>query len=119
MDSNTITEQPSITEPPSDTVIRIGEGQLNIANFKCVAIGRPIPEIEWFYITINPDGSLGIPEQLLDERYTILNSDNAEDPAGRLQRTNILTITVTETDPGGGLSGARLVMTLKMHVLLS
>ena len=77
-----------------------GERLMETATFNCTALGRPIPEIEWFYITINPDGTLGMPEPLTGIRFNIVNNDSAEDPTRRFQRTSTLTMAVTENDGG-------------------
>ena len=71
------------------------------ASFECVALGRPAPNINWYYIIVNQDGSLGDPEPLMnDERYSIVNDDGDEDPTGRFNSTSILTMSVTEGDGG-------------------
>ena len=76
------------------------ESLVETATFNCTALGRPIPEIEWLYITINPDGTLGMPAPLTGIRFNIVNNDSAEDATRRFQRTSTLTMAVTENDGG-------------------
>ena len=72
-----------------------------MASFECVALGRPAPDINWYYIVIDKYANLGEPERLMNnERYSIVNNDGAEDPTGRFNSTSKLTISVTESDGG-------------------
>ena len=93
-----------ITKPPMDVVIGLEQEEKRLtetATFECVALGRPTPDINWYYIIVNQDGSLGKPEHLMnDERYSIVNDDGDEDPTGRFNSTSTLTMSVIESDGG-------------------
>ena len=74
---------------------------IETATFECVALGRPAPDINWYYIAVNQDGSLGEPERLMNnERYRIVNNGGDEDPTGRFNSTSTLIMSVTENDGG-------------------
>ena len=116
-----------ITEAPRDVVIGLdttGERLMETATFNCTALGRPVPEIEWFYITINPDGTLGMPVRLMGDGVNIVNNDDAKDPTGRFQRTSTLTMAVTENNGGiircqadRSTEDARLTVLSKFQIL--
>ena len=96
-----ISGQPTITYAPKEVVIGLdpeGVELMKTATFKCIAIGRPVPNIEWFYSTISEDGTLGMPEPV--DRGYIMNNDSDEDSTGRFNRTSILTMPVRENDGG-------------------
>lgn len=98
-----ITGQPNITEAPKDVIIGLdttGEGLMETATFSCAALGRPVPTIEWLYIVISEDGSLGMPIELRGDKYDIMRNDSDEDPTGRFRTMSTLTMPVTETDGG-------------------
>ena len=96
--------QPLITEAPTDVIIGREQEEMRLtkmASFECVALGRPAPDINWYYIVIDKYGNLGEPERLMNnERYSIVNNDGDEDPTGRFNSTSKLTISVTESDGG-------------------
>ena len=92
-----------ITEPPEDVIIGLDnteEGLMETATFKCTATGQPIPVIVWLYFTANQDGSLGMPIELDDNKYNIMNNDSDIDSTGRFNRMSTLTMPVTENDGG-------------------
>ena len=93
-----------IITPPMDVIIGLEQEKKRLtgtASFKCVALGRPAPDINWYYIVVNRDGSLGEPERLMNnERYRIVNNDGDEDPTGRFNSTSTLGMSVTESDGG-------------------
>ena len=93
-----------ITEAPTDVIIGREQEEMRLtkmASFECVALGRPAPDINWYYIAIDKYGNLGEPERLMNnERFSIVNNDGDEDPTGRFNSTSKLTISVTESDGG-------------------
>jgi hypothetical protein len=95
-----------ITKAPTDVIIGLEQDGnskrlTETATFECVALGRPAPVINWYYITADRDGSLSEPGHLMDnERYRIMNDDGDEDPTGRFNSTSMLTMSVIENDGG-------------------
>lgn len=98
--------KPNILEggAPRDVIVGLetnGGGLLRTATFECVALGRPIPVINWYYIIVNQDGTMGTKKQLSnDDRFNITSSSSSEDRTRRFQRTSVLTMSVTENDGG-------------------
>ena len=98
--------QPNILEggAPRDVIVGLetdGEELLRTATFECVALGRPVPIINWYYIIVNQDGTMGTKKRLSnDDRFNITSNSGSEDRTRRFQRTSMLTMSVTENDGG-------------------
>ena len=103
--------QPNISETgaPTDVIVGVeqpGMGLFETATFECVALGRPAPDINWFYTIVNQDGTVGTKKRLSSsDKYNITATSSDEDETRRFQRRSILTMSVTEND--GGIVGCQ------------